>query len=375
MIYLASLNEKVSDRLNGYSLISTREELDRVVADNTKADKVIIRSDFATEYFTPRSLKKFLDNIKVINLNITVQLEESTEVSTLDDFIQRLADVNTVDDMFYYMSHYSVEMLDALKVLVSKNVEVQKEALQSANSQARLQGLVDELKGEVSSLKYALRTEQTNKYNAQTKLDVLVRRINNQYNKGIDQQKLFLLNSNSYDKIIYIKELTRVQYVDSLVKYLKEVMKILYHMPTKVCVVESYYSEGKESLYKEYVPQHRLSERDVVYSDILMFGLQPNLMTDILRNSSGISLLIVLDRGGYKTPHITGENVEYIYTISNLEELPSDIPKDRVISYSEESMFIPYIKGFNEMEEFEKVSKYSSTQIVKKLVKLAEGRC
>lgn len=84
--------------------------------------------------------------------------------------------------------------------------------------------------------------------------------------------------------------------------------------------------------------------------------------------------MIVLDRGGYFSPHIKGENVEYFYTVSDLKDINPSVPKSRIISYDSETLFIPLIEGFGDLDEGERIARYSSTEIVKRIVTLVEGR-
>ena len=145
-------------------------------------------------------------------------------------------------------------------------------------------------------------------------------------------------------------------------------------MPTRILVVESYYATGKIPLYPNLTPHHELIERDVIKGDILMFGMQPNIMEDILKNASNISILIVLDRAGYAVPHISGDNVEMLYTVSDLKDIPSDVPLGRVISYSEQTQFIKYIKDFDRMDASARIGEYSSMSIVKNIINLVEKK-
>jgi hypothetical protein len=105
-----------------------------------------------------------------------------------------------------------------------------------------------------------------------------------------------------------------------------------------------------------------------------MLGMQPNIMQDILKNASNISILIVLDRAGYSVPHITGDNVEVLYTVSDLKDVPENVPLGRVISYSDKTQFIKYIKDFDSMDTSARISKYSSMNIVKNIIALLEKK-
>ena len=151
-------------------------------------------------------------------------------------------------------------------------------------------------------------------------------------------------------------------------------MKTLYAMPTRILVIEGYYAEGKIPLYPNLVPHHNLIERDVLKGDILMLGMQPNIMQDVLKNSSNISILIILDRGGYSVPHVVGPNVEMLYTVSDLKDVPDGIPMGRIISYENSTQFIKYIKDFDKMDTSARISEYSSMSIVKNIVGLLERK-
>ena len=54
------------------------------------------------------------------------------------------------------------------------------------------------------------------------------------------------------------------------------------------------------------------------------------------------------------------------------KDLPSDIPLGRVISYSNETQYINFIKDFDKLDASAKISKYSSMPIVKNIISLLE---
>lgn len=374
MMYLASLEEEMKDKVDGYKFVHTKTELDRIVANNTVANKVVIRQDFAHEFFTPTGLMSYIENVRKVNFNIVIELDIQDAIITNDVIIQKMARCKDISEMVQLMLYHDVEFTDTLNQLIDKYMSNKNEMLEFSNQVARLQSIVEQQKAELEEKDYLISNELANKLQYQSKLNALVSRINYQYNKGIDESKLFTVDKNSYDKVLYIKEITRVQYTDSLVYYLQEILKTLYSMPTRVVCIENYYADGKIPQYPNLVPHHKLIERDVLSGDILMLGMQPNLMQDILKNSSNISILIILDRGGYSVPHVRGDNVEMLYTVSDLADKPEDVPNGRVISYSENTLFIKYIKDFEKMDMSERLSAYSSMHIVKCIVDLLERR-
>lgn len=373
-MYLASLEEATSDKVEGYKFIHTKTELDEIVVDNLSSNKVVIRGDFAHEYFTPTGLQNYIDNVRKMNANIIIELDDVDNMITRDSFIDKMDSCRNVDEVLMLLGAHSKEFMDTLKFLINRVNDDYSQMLEYSNQVSRLQQVIEGQKAEIAETKYALDTESSNKLSYQSKFHALISRINYQYNAGVDKNKLFHVDKNSYDKILYIKEITRVQYVDTLVYYLKEILKTLYAMPTRILVIESYYADGKIPLYPSLVPHHNLIERDVIMGDILMLGLQPNILQDILKNASNISILIVLDRAGYSVPHISGDNVEVLYTVSDIKDIPKGVPMGRVISYDEGTQFIKYIKDFDNMDMSARISAYSSMGIVRNIVSMLERK-
>ena len=373
-MYLASLAEEMKDKVNGYKFIHTKTELDKIVCDNLNSNRVIIRQDFAHEFFTPSGLSKYIQNVRRINFNLVIELDMNSEIITSTDIEHKIGNCRNIEELIDLAVAHDIEFMDTLKGLIEFKKNDNASMLEFSNQVSRLQSIVEGLQSELKEKDYALNLELKNKLAFQSKFHALVSRINYQYGKDIDKNKLFRVDKNSYDKILYIKEITRVQYVDTLVYYLQEILKTLYSMPTRVLCIEGYYAEGKIDQYPRLKPHHNLIERDVLKGDILMLGMQPKLMQDILKNASNISILIVLDRGGYDVPHITGDNVEVIYTVSDLKDKPDWIPTGRCISYSSESLFIKYIKDFDKLDLTAKIGAYSSMSIMKKLVQLIERK-
>jgi hypothetical protein len=373
-MYLASLVEETKDKVDGYKFIHTKSELDKIVVDNLSSNKVVIRQDFAHEYFTPTGLMEYIDNVRKINYNIVIELDTNEEVLTRNAMIEKIAECRNLSEIIMLQGAHEKEFMDTLRYLIDRNNSDFKQMLAYSNQVSRLQAIVEGLQAEIEEKEYTIQLESANKLSYQSKFHALISRINYQYNAGVDKNKLFQVDKNSYDKILYIKEISRVQYTDTLVYYLKEIMKTLYAMPTRILVIEGYYAEGKIPLYPNLVPHHNLIERDVIKGDVLMLGMQPNIMQDILKNSSNISILIILDRGGYSVPHVTGPNVEMLYTVSDLKDVPEGVPLGRVISYENTTQFIKYIKDFDKMDTSARISEYSSMSIVKNIIALLERK-
>lgn len=374
MTYLASLTEEMADKVQGYYPIKTKEDLDIVVCNNRQNNTVIIRRDFATKYFTPSGLQQYIENVKAFNRNVDIKLDEKSLVMTMPRMISKLAEINDPEEYSDLLCTYPKEFLDAMKFLLRDESMHQKELLNASGDVSRLQAIIDEYANDKADLAHKLNVEQENKFFVQTKLSTLVNRINFQYNADVDEKTMFIQNEHKYDKILYFKEITRVQYMDSFIYYLKEILKVLYSMPARLLVIEGYYASGKERLYPGLVPHHKLTEEDVLSNDVLMLGMQPKLMHDILQNPSNISILIVLDRAGFISPHIRGKNIEYFYTASDRSDIPDNVPNSRIISYKDDTLFIPMIDGYDKLDDGQRISKYSSLEIVKNIISMVEGR-
>lgn len=375
MIFVASLDESLSDKLDGYRFIHSKVDLDRLVVDNSVFNKVLIRNDFATKFFTPTSLEAYIENVRILNSNVSFTLDFNyDETTTKSDILDKIGECISVEEVIDLATHKGEEFLSIIKDLISTRDEDRIRMLAYSNQVSQLQNTVADLRVELDNKEVILQDEIDAKKDAQNKFDLLISRVNYQYNKGIDKTKLFSVDKNSYDKIIYIKEITRVQYTDTFIRALKEILSTMYNMPARLLVIESYFADGKVRLYHDLKPHNSLIERDVIGGDILMLGMQSRLMEDILKNTTKTSILIVLDRGGFEVPHIYGDNVEYLFQYSDIKDKPDTVPSMRCITYDDSTLSIPYIEDYDNMNITDRISKYSSMPITKAIVEMIERR-
>lgn len=374
MIYAASLVELTDDKLAGHVPIKTKEELDKIVAMVSSSNRVIIRKDFAGAYFTPASLVSYVQNCKLVNSNLIIELDKDTRKYNVNDFFEKMIKADNADELVSLIIRNEKQFMSCFKEVLGQVDELKHQLVQAGTSISRQQEVNDQLTTQIKDLEHTLHIERTNKQYLLSKFNVLVNRINYQYNRQIDSNRLFRTDSNSFDKILYIKETSRVQYVDSLLYYLREILKVIYGIPVRIVCIESYYATGNVRLYPDLVPHYQLTEKDVMSGDILMLGIQPKVLQSVLRNPSSVSLLIVLDRGGYVIPHIEGDNVEYFYTVSDLKDALPNIPKSHIISYSADTLNIPVIDNFDKLDSSVKLERYSSLPIVKKLIDVIRSR-
>lgn len=370
MIYLASLEEGIDDKLNRYVILHTREAVADVVIDNNHANTIIFRKDFISKYYTPSGFEEFMESARKVNPNLIMKMEEDLDMINFDKMTQKVNATKTLEELMTLISYYPNEVYDTIK-RITGTIETHKEKFLEYSAQiSELQNRNLNLTAEKEELEKRLELQQLSDESLKSRHNILVSRINYQYGINYNADKTFVVDENSFDKIIYIKEVTRVQYVDTFIYYLREILKIIYGMPTRTVVIESYYADSKPPLYPDLKPHYELNHEDILSGNILMLGMQPKIMTDVLKNASNISFLIVLDRAGYSEPHITGENVEYFFTASDIHDLPETFDKTRIISYDDSTLSIPFIDRFNELDTSNKMALYSSFPITKSIIDL-----
>lgn len=347
-------------------------DLYKCIVDKVTTE-VFIRSDFAEEYFTPSGLSNFIKNVKTVNPRIEV----GTDALTADFMIQqvrRLSALKTTQEFIYAMEKNPRDVLGIIDELCKFYVNAYSETLE-ANNRVSAQHL------KIASLQKQI-TEKDKAYNdllireqeLETRLHILVSRINYQHGHNINMDTLLDAYGNRYDKVLYIKEISRIHYTDTFVYYLQEILRTLYSVPCRFCVMEPFYAYDNAALYPDLVPSWDLTAEDVYSSDIFMAGYQPSLMEDILKNSSNIRYLVILDRAGGFKIHVHGENVENLYCVSDVNDLGNFKYMDRVISYSPSTLNILHVDGFDAKTNEEKVTSYSSMPIMKTVINLLEER-
>lgn len=373
MEYLCTTEQRMEDRIANRLVIRTLEDLNTVIVDTTNINNIIMKKEFIEAYFPFNSLSEYIRHVHTLNPNINFKTEDYEIAQVVDEDTMNLISENlNKEDLSMLLQFKSYDVLEVIFMLIEYYKNNKSYELEFSSVNSSLRETIDTLNETVTELNTKIDQEVMNKSDVQNKLSVLIDRINYTHNVGLDDSKLFKSTSNSYDRIIYVKEITRVQYVDSFMEALQETLSIMYNMPARYLCIESYYSDSKINLYPKHKPHYKLTEKDVMSGDILMLGYQPKLFTDIMKNTSNTSILVILDRGGYKIPHLIGDNVEYLYTVSDLADLDPKIPKSRVISYHEDTLFIPHIQGFKDLTVKEKVQKYSSLPIMKQVVSLLE---
>lgn len=369
MKYVALLKVDNDIIIHGDNCCTSLQELYTALADKDTTE-IEIRKEFADAYFTYTGLCDFVENSACVVPHISITVED-TVYDNLGQAVRELQTYRHPDEFVYAMTAKPTRTLATIQSLCKYYHETHNEATVASNKLATMLVQIEDLKKQLSYKDKDIERINENRNDVTAKLHALVSRVNFRYEKTVNPDSMFVTSNNNYNHILYIKEITRVHYTDTLVYYLQEILKTLYGVPARTLVIEPYYAYSKAKLYPSMKPHWDLSYADVYSGDILMAGYQPKVMEDVLHNPNRVNFLIILDRGGYMVPHIDNGNVSVVYTASDLEDV-KDLPKENIISYDESTMFIPYIENFDGLSPEDKVQKYSSMNVTKQLIKLLE---
>lgn len=372
MRYICTKEFNSEHTLNGYTCITEIEELHRAIVDRN-ATEITFEDSFVDTFYTPSSFEELVNEISKINPSLQLKFETPERI-IMPAQVKRLTKIDTADELFLMLNNQPDKVLDIIKFLGRKYLEVNEETLiansKLASMQLKVSSLTKQVRENEDQIDRLVKTE----LNSSTRLEVLVNRINNKYNGNINPDEMFDVEGNSFDKVLYLKEITRLRFTDTLIYYLQEILRSLYSMKCRLVVMEPFNAHDKYVEYPNLVPTWSCSKLDIVSSDIFMAGIQSLTMSDILKNASNIKYLIILDRTGDTKVHVTGSNVEPLYMLSSYEDkkLYPQIPEDRIISYNADSLNIQYIPEFDEMPSEKKMGVYSSLPITKTLIEMLE---
>jgi len=203
----------------------------------------------------------------------------------------------------------------------------------------------------------------------------LVQKINYQYNIPYDGEGEtgFKQSVINFDKILYIKEVTRVKYTDTLLYYVQNIMNTVNRKHTRYVVIEPFGANTAIKLYPRHTPTSRLTHYALRHEDILMVGYQTDIMMSILQNTARHGFLIVLDRSRSDYLYVQGDKVRPIYTFSDLGDRDMlNIPLSNTLSYNHMTKHIPFIDGFQNLTAQEKLIAYSELPVLKELLAALE---
>lgn len=375
MIYVASLTKEDKDNavLEGKSIITSISQVYKVITQKTCME-ITFKDDFLKSNFNTTGITVFLKELKRINPLTRIIVSKNYE-DYFTETMEMVQNINSSEDFLDYALKNTEELLKTFQFLVEKYSGDYNEALSANNKIATMQlEIAEATQAKEDAL--AKRDNLSKMYSETNRnLEILTSRINTSIGQVLDPEKStgITVTHSNYDRILYIKEISRVRFTDTLIFYLQEIMKAMYGVSVRFLVMEAPYAYSRLDYYPNCKSHLRLSYNDVITSDIFVPGYQQKLTEDILRNPVGLPYLIVLDRTMSEHVYIRGEKVVTIYTASDYEDLKSFVPLNRIISYSKETLYINYIKNFKDLQGNEKLSKYSSMRILLDLVNMLEG--
>lgn len=370
MKYVAVEKVDNSILIGGDLCITTPHDLYTILVDKDTTE-IELRKCFINKYFTYVALCEFVEHAASIAPDVRIWAADTVYDNTLAA-VKDIQAYQEPDEFLYALQYNPSRLISTVQLLCDSYMKAHDEAAEASNKIATMLVQINDLQQQLTYKAQDLDKLHLLNNDANAKLHALVSRVNFRYEKTVNPDTMFTSKENKYNHILYIKEITRVHYTDTLIYYVEEILKTMYSVPVRSVVIEPYYSYGREALYPTFTPHWKLSYQDVYSGDIFMAGYQPKLMEDILQDSNHVNYLLVLDRGGYQVPHIQGDNVTTVYTVSDLKDVPAGIPNDRVIAYSKDTLNIPYITDFDELSLEERIQKYSSTKVVKELINLLE---
>ena len=162
MMYLASLQEETKYKVEGYKFIHTKSELDRIAVDNLNSNRVVIKQDFAHEYFTPSGLASYVENVRRMNFNIIIELDIDGEIITRDKLIAEMDRCRNTEELLMLLGAHEKEFMDTLKYLIAHDNERYSTMLQYSNQVSRLQSVIENKQSEIDECKYVIATQQAN---------------------------------------------------------------------------------------------------------------------------------------------------------------------------------------------------------------------
>ena len=372
MIYVASLEVNNDELIKGNRCCTSPKDLFEAIIQNDTTE-IRIQREFYEKFYTPSGLADFIKNVHELNPSIRIitdfQLPRDEETS-----VKRLRNLDNVNELVYAIETQPEETISLIKMLCDNYLGIYNETLIANNRVSSLHMQNSRLLKEIDERKKRYDEVVNERNDSNTRLHQLISRINYSYDKHIDGDMLLSVDGCKYDKVLYIKEVTRVHYTDTFVYYLQEILKTLYGVPARLLVIEPYYAYERARLYPGLKPHWDLSYRDVYEGDVFMAGFQPNLARDIMQNGSAFNYLIVVDRGGYAKPHLVHEKVEVLWEASRVEDLPEGIDNSRVITYEPGHLSIDYIDNFDNLSAEDKIHHYSSMPMMHSVIELMERR-
>jgi len=373
---VVGLTDEFIDKVLGWG------EVTKVVNEITKAKPklqiallgVQLKFEIPNTYFIKKSWNSPTMVSQVLSHLYDIQRSTRTNKNNrvYNDFIMNSKDSN---DLISYILKNPELSMSFIRELLGKYKEHNSGVLSLENRLATLQLVNQTLSDDIAKKDKDLEKLQSTTIASVNKYNSLVGKINNKYGVPYNTEGAmgYDLDKCNYNKILYIKEISRVKYVDTLIYYLQLIMSTLHTVKTRSIVIETPGAFRKSKLYPKLTLDIKLTYNSLIYDDILFMGYQKDLISTVLQNTAGFKYLIILDRTGIDYTYVRGRGVVNIFTASDINDVQHyNVSKTNVISYSNESLYIPNIDGFESMTIEERIKAYSSFQVVQELIKAME---
>lgn len=319
-----------------------------------------IKEDWQSPTIVSNTMAKIYSREKTISSNKFSRLYQDFKInsSRSDDFLA------------YVMANPSLSMSFLRELLNNYN----QNTMEMLSLRNKIETLILENSGLSDRLERkdkAIETMEASYNELFAKHGSLVQKINYQYNIPYDGEGEtgFRQSVINFDKVLYIKEVTRVKYTDTLLYYLQNIMNTVHEKHTRYIVIEPFGANSAINLYPNHTPTSRLTHYALRHEDILMIGYQTDIMMSILQNTARHGFLIILDRSHSDHIYVQGDKVRPIYTFSDMEDRETlNIPLSNTLSYSNQTKHIPYIEGFKDMSAQEKLVVYSELAVLKEMI-------
>lgn len=356
--------------MESYTLLHSLDEVFNVLLDTAESHVLIMGEDAVNYYFTPESYLAFIKNARNINPIITIR-SEVEYTSTEDMIVKKISLAQKPQDIFDIIGGHPKEAFTTLKSLSTKIQAAVNESLIVSNRISEMHHQITSLKGEKENLQVQLAEAQKSKNYYHRMFEMLRNRVQHKFLKPLHEDTLNFCTSNDYDKVIYIKEISHVPKVYSMIEAIQKIILMLYQTPCRLCVIEPYGASLRSYQYPNLKLDTELTTKDILSADILMLGYHPRIMEGIMHNASGSSFIIVYDRDGSDVEHIHGSNVSTFYVSGSDAEIEAfGLPKRRTISNEEVgALYIDNVPDYNKKTASEKLATYSSMKVVSEIIR------
>lgn len=282
----------------------------------------------------------------------------------------------SVDDLIDYMLVNPVTSMKFLREMLSnyRQQHMDKYAISNQLAAVSLENRALSEKLAISDKNYNSAILIASKI--QDKYNELVAKINYQYSVPYEElgNEGFSPEIISYNRIIYVKEISPVKYTQTMLYYLQQLMNTLDSGHTRSLIIErpgAY--QLVQNLYPHHTPHYRLNHGDLKNADLVMVGYQKDIMSSVIYNTAQNKYLIIWDKTGADDMFIRNERIRPIYTMSDLADNEYyNYPLSNILSYSSETLNIGHVADFNKLSVQEKLKAYSEMPVIRNLLKALE---